>query len=396
MKAMHIFLMALFLMINLTSRAETIDSGSCGENVNYKVETTDGGKTYQVTISGTGWMTDYDYYASPKPIRSPWFDMSDKITAIVVEEGVHSIGNHAFMYCNALTSLTLPSTLEKIGILTFYGCASLPAVNLPEGFKWLDNAAFHSCTSLKSLVIPSTMTYIPNEGFANCTSLESVKLPSTLTAIYYKGFYSCTQLSKVNIPEGVTTIGDWAFSYTAMPTIYVPGSVKNIGMAAFENNPNVTKVVISEGVEKIGGGAFGVCHQLSTVVLPSTLTEIGDHAFMAWQQLKDFYCHSTLVPRMLDNVFGISYDDGHPDDMSGVTLHVPEQAVSEYQIAYGWSDLGQIVALTASDPKPTGISEIYSENGCENDVYYDLQGHRIIGKPTQPGVYIYKGKKVLF
>ena len=25
--------------------------------------------------------------------------------------------------------------------------------------------------------------------------------------------------------------------------------------------------------------------------------------------------------------------------------------------------------------------------------YYDLQGRRLDGKPTQPGVYIYKGKK---
>jgi hypothetical protein len=27
------------------------------------------------------------------------------------------------------------------------------------------------------------------------------------------------------------------------------------------------------------------------------------------------------------------------------------------------------------------------------DAYYDLQGRRLDGKPTQPGVYIYKGKK---
>lgn len=391
MKMKYYFLTALMLVVSLKSWAEITASGSCGEDVNYIIETTDGGNTYKVTISGTGWMTDFDYYAA-EPFYSPWYDIRNKITTIVVEEGVHSIGNHAFMECDALTSLILPSTLEKIGTLTFEGCISLPSVNLPEGFKWLDNAAFHYCTSLKSLVIPSTMTYIPSDGFSSCSNLESVTLPSTLTAIYYKGFADCTKLTKVDIPNSVTVIGDLAFSDTAMPTIFVPGGVKKIGTAAFQCNPNVTKIVVAEGVEEVGGGAFGVCHNLSTVVLPSTIQTIGDHAFMAWQKLKDFYVYSTFVPRLSSDVFLISYDDGHPDDMSGVTLHVPEAAIAEYKTAYGWSDFGKIVALTSSDPDPSAISEVYSDKAV-NDMYYDLQGRRI-SIPNR-GLYIKNGKKVL-
>jgi hypothetical protein len=391
MKTRLFFLVALLLIISQKSWAEIKASGSCGENVNYTVETTDGGNTYKVTISGTGWMADFDYYASPNPILPPWNDIRSKITAIEVEEGVHSIGNHAFMECNALTSLRLPSTLEKIGSLTFYACSSLSAVSLPEGFKWLDQAAFHSCTSLKSLVIPSTMTYIPGEGFANCSSLESVTLPSTLTAIYYKGFGDCTKLSDVNIPDGVTFIGDWAFSNTAIPTIFVPGGVKRIGMAAFQCNPNVTKVVVAEGVEEIGGGAFGVCHNLSTVILPSTIHTIESTAFMAWQKLKDFYIYSTVVPNLSSDVFLISYDEGHPDDMRGVTLHVPEQALAGYKNANVWADFGKIIALTSSDPDPSSISEVYSK--AANGVYNDLLGRRIA--TPHRGLYIKNGKKVV-
>lgn len=44
---------------------------------------------------------------------------------------------------------------------------------------------------------------------------------------------------------------------------------------------------------------------------------------------------------------------------------------------------------------PTGITSMEDGRSMMEDVWYDLQGRRLIGKPTQPGVYIYKGKKVM-
>ena len=392
MKTQLTLLIAMMLTISQLSWAVVTDNGTCGDNVNYSIETTDGGDTYKVTISGTGWMTEFDYYATPEPILPPWSEIRSKITTVVIEEGVHSVGNHAFMECDLLSSLTLPATLEKIGVLSFYHCISLPSVNLPEGFKWLDQAAFHYCTSLKSLVIPSTMTYIPSDGFSSCSNLESVTLPSTMTAIYYKGFSDCTKLSNLNIPESVTFIGDMAFSDIAVPSVVIPGGVKEIGSGAFQRNPNLTQVVVVEGVEVIGGCAFGVCHNLETVVLPSTLKRIDSHAFMAWQKLKDFYCYSA-VPEMGSNLFEISYDEGHPDDMGGVTLHVPQSFIANYQATYPWSDFGSIVSLTSSDPKPTTVEDIYRSYKASTSEYYDLMGRRI----TTPvrGLYICNGQKVV-
>ena len=44
---------------------------------------------------------------------------------------------------------------------------------------------------------------------------------------------------------------------------------------------------------------------------------------------------------------------------------------------------------------PTGITSMEDGRSMMEDVWYDLQGRRLNGKPTQPGVYIYKGKKVM-
>ena len=43
----------------------------------------------------------------------------------------------------------------------------------------------------------------------------------------------------------------------------------------------------------------------------------------------------------------------------------------------------------------TGIVSMEDGRGQKEDVWYDLNGRKLDGKPTQKGVYIYKGKKVV-
>ena len=385
--------LVLMLMVSLASWAQM--SGSCGDGLNYNAETKDGGKTYTLTISGSGWMKSYDYWASPEPVLPGWSEIREKITSLIVGEGVQSVGNHAFLECKALTSVSLPSTLQLIGSGAFFDCFALESISLPEGLQWMDQVAFFECKSLKSVVIPSSLTYIANEAFGSCVSLESVTLPSTVTSIGYKSFDYCLKLTDVTLPDGLQSIGEWAFSDTAMPSVVIPGGVKNVSMAAFQRNPNLATLVVSEGVETIGGGTFGVCHQLATIVLPSTLNRIDDHAFMAWQKIKDFYCYASNVPETGDEIFSISYDEGHPDDLSGATLHVPAGSVTKYKNEAPWNSFGSIVALTSDDPTPSDISELPIQNTGETDVYYTIDGIRLQGQPTKKGVYIKDGKKVL-
>ena len=397
--------LVLMLMVSLASWAQM--SGSCGDGLNYNAETKDGGKTYTLTISGSGWMKSYDYWASPEPVLPGWSEIREKITSVVVGEGVQSVGNHAFLECKALTSVSLPSTLQLIGSGAFFDCFALESISLPEGLQWMDQVAFFECKSLKSVVIPSSLTYIANEAFGSCVSLESVTLPATVTSIGYKSFDYCLKLTDVTLPDGLQSIGEWAFSDTAMPSVVIPGGVKNVSMAAFqrnpnlamlvvsERNPNLTTLVVSEGVETIGGGTFGVCHQLATIVLPSTLNRIDDHAFMAWQKIKDFYCYASNVPETGDDIFMISYGEGHPDDLSGATLHVPAGSVTKYKKEAPWNSFGSIVALTSDDPTPSDISELPIQDTGETDVYYTIDGIRLQGQPTKKGVYIKDGKKVL-
>ena len=69
-----------------------------------------------LTISGQGDMDDYEMY------DAPWFNDWDKISKVVIKDGVTSIGESAFSGCYSLTSITIPNSVTSIGGGAFYYC----------------------------------------------------------------------------------------------------------------------------------------------------------------------------------------------------------------------------------------------------------------------------------
>lgn len=78
-----------------------------------------------LTVSGKGRMPDYSGSA-----LAPWYDYKDQIQAVVIEEGVLSIGAYAFFDCENLMEIQLPSSLKQLRKECFEGCDSLKLLDM--------------------------------------------------------------------------------------------------------------------------------------------------------------------------------------------------------------------------------------------------------------------------
>jgi hypothetical protein len=164
--------------------------------------------------------------------------------------------------------------------------------------------------------------------------------------------------------------------------------VTSIGWGVFAECTGLTSITIPNSVTKIKGNAFKGCIGLTSVTLGSGISSIESEAFASCPELKDVYCYAKNAPSTNSNAFNDSYIDY-------ATLHVQTASVNSYKAKEPWKNFKNIIALTDSDPKPTGIDDVRGKMSDVRDAYYDLNGRRLTGEPTKKGIYINNGQKVV-
>lgn len=96
-------------------------------------------------------------------------------------------------------------------------------------------------------------------------------------------------IDEVVIPSGVKSIGYQAFRGMEFTSIVIPDSVTKIGNYAFQNCHNLKSVRIPNGVKSIGNGAFCGCDSLEEIFIPSSVTYIGFETFYYSDSLEAIY-----------------------------------------------------------------------------------------------------------
>ena len=229
------------------------DTGSCGKNVTYYIDSVN----KVMTISGEGAMANYN------STNVPWKPYMDYVKAVVIEDGITSIGNYAFFRCTSLASITIPDGVTSIGDYAFYGCTSLASITIPDSVTSIGNYAFYGCTALASITISDSVTSIASHAFRGCTSLASITIPDSVKSIGGYAFSGCTSLASITIPDSVKSIGEDAFyGCTSLTNIIIPTNA-SIGSYAFYGNTSLQTATIPESVTKIGDNAFAKCDSLT-------------------------------------------------------------------------------------------------------------------------------------
>ena len=338
MKKKGLFLAAFGLCMAVGVSAQR---GSCGTGVSWTLE------NGTLTISGEGDMSVFSspqYSSSNLP---SWDIYKDNITRVVIEGGVKYVGDYAFYGYGNLKEVTFAEGLKAIGGGAFYGCTGLTSVEFPasleilggyystrdevsqaqtrgmgSGWARTSSEAFAGCTGLTSVTIPATVWAVGSSTFRNCINLRSVywgvadhhlqnfmsktsvdygetgspftgcavqevTFGSEVDSIPGRLFYGQSLLSGIRFSGKTEYVGKDAFYGTAWQ-ISLPEGLTYIDKVAYLYKgvmTTPTAVSFAEGTKSVTEELLAGQTYLTKVTIPSTLTVLGEDAFVNCRSL---------------------------------------------------------------------------------------------------------------
>ena len=235
--------------------------------------------------------------------------------------GLVGLTTYAFEGCSQLTSIILPNSIIITTNGTFSGCSSLTSVTLSSSLQRIANSMFQDCSALTHIDIPATVTTIGQDAFKGCSSLTSIVIPASTTTIYNTAFNNCHSLQSI-VVEPENTVYDSRNACNAI--IKTETNELVIGCDNTE---------IPDDVVTIGANAFYGRSQMTTIVLPASVTSIGSTAFMGCGGVMEMHVNATTPPSLGNGVFGGSPAAVNP----GIPVYVPCESIEDYQNTTGWS-----------------------------------------------------------
>ena len=184
-------------------------------------------------------------------------------------------------------------------------------------------------------------------------------------------------------------IGKYAFrDCKSLTSVIIPSSVTEIREYAFDGCISLKNVNIPSSVTEIGCGAFGGCSSLTSVNIPSSVTKIEGGTFYFCTSLTNvnipssvtsigkyafFYCSGLKsIYVYAETVPSIGAGAFNGFDSENCTLYVPKGTYDVYR--YSWGGIFEnIVEFDA-----TNIRNIVAEPEVQENARYAVNGRRLI------------------
>ena len=186
---------------------------------------------------------------------------------ISIPLSVKSIGEHAFRYCEELTSLTIPDSVTSIGGWAFEYCSKLESITIGKNVTSIPSYTFYRCWSLSSIDFPDSLIHIGSYVFEDTSWYKNQP-----NGVIYAGNVAYGlkgDFKDITIKEGTLAIADEAFRDNSIgkveKNIKLPNSLIYIGSAAFDGC-RITSIIIPQNVSSIGDRAFGNCYDLNSIM----------------------------------------------------------------------------------------------------------------------------------
>ncbi len=237
-----------------------------------------------------------------------------------------------------------------------------PQAQAADGLQYTTNgseATITGCSNnnVTSVNIPEyidgyKVTRIGEGAFGGYSSLSSVTFPDSVIEIGDLAFYRCLALTAVTLPKNLEILGKQAFQITRITSITIPKSLKTAG-ESYGKGPfdgPIRSVTFEEGMTRIpdylmsiAGSGLDESGEYS-IVLPSTLKEIGKYAFSGWS------IKSLTFPESLETVGERAFQN------CGVLKAITFQGSSRTPVRIGKEAFFKCASLTQVDL--SGVAEI--------------------------------------
>mgnify|MGYP004524613215 CR=1 FL=1 len=307
-------------------------------------------------------------------------------------------------YAPTASSYTVDGYTYDLAEVTYNACESysnLKTVDLSRlsYLRAIKDYAFKGCSALTTIKLnSSTSLIIYSEAFANCTSLTTLNLTSNVYDIGASAVNGCSNLKTITVStlnkhlcdvNGIVYSKDKTKLVRCPPghntTIFnhssFPSTLKEIGFEAFATCKKIQMIHIPYGVKSIRM-CFQECTGLTTLQIPSSVTDFGYGTFGFIPNLTYLYCNLSTPPS------GMPY--GPYSSAPRLTLYVPDEAIEAYKNARYWSTWkyikGGAFDVTTNDAMQTLRYTIHS-NKAETINGNSYAGRAMLVYAPDPTVY---------
>ncbi len=210
---------------------------------------------------------------------------TESLKSIILPATVKTIKENAFCDCLSLNSLVLPNGVTSVENGAFYN-SGLEFFDIPETVTTLGNYVFKNSSRLVTITVPSSLATLSADTFTNCSRLASIIVDKDYGQI--TGGPWGAPNADVIWNNAILEIGSPKTSDVKATINRITGELVISGIGAtiafthrplFEEYfPYLNSVVVEEGITALGAGIFSGCPE-SAISLPNSLTDIGENAF---------------------------------------------------------------------------------------------------------------------
>ena len=311
----------------------------------------------------------------------------------------HSYGEPSWAwsedYTNATATFTCTNDSEHVDTLTatVTDKVTTPATCTTDGEKdYTATVTFNNqtYTDVKTVTVEKTGHSISGNSCVYCGQPASEGLAMVLISegeYTVSGIGTCTD-TEILIPttyNGLPVVSVEASAFlnnTAITSVVLPDSITSIGENAFNGCESLTSVLFGKNsqLSSIGPGAFNYCYSLESITIPESVTSIGSDAFI--------YCYGLRSVTFGENSQLTSIGEGAfnwCESLESITIPASVTSIGEwafvecYRLVEVWN-----------------LSKLNITAGSEDNGYVAYYAKRVETEPSESYVYTDENGYVIY